>query len=328
MLIPQEILDRLGPENAIRRLQLERRVSKKMTACMQGGFSFRKYLTVNTFARIGITLSGLRKRGVRNILDVRVVENVVVLPGLPASFEGFRLLQLTDLHCDIHPELMESIRTKMEGVSHDAVVLTGDYHNEILRPFDSSLEAMRQFIPHLHPVRFAILGNHDRLAKALHFEKYGLPVLLNESRPIERTGENGIERLWICGVDDPHFYRSHDLKKAREGIPSGEITILLSHSPETHREASLLGYHLQLSGHTHGGQICLPGGIPILHNASGCRRELIAGPWREGAMLGYTSRGTGAAGVAARFFCPPEISVHTLRSKGSLLTPAQENMRT
>ena len=93
------------------------------------------------------------------------------------------------------------------------------------------------------------------------------------------------------------------------------MTILLSHSPETHREAAALGYDLQLSGHTHGGQICLPGGIPILHNAPGCRRELIAGPWREGSMLGYTSRGAGAAGVAARFFCPPEITIHTLRSR-------------
>jgi len=317
MPIPQEILDRLGTEKAARRLQLERRIAEKMATCAKGGSSVRSHLSLNTFARLGITLCGLRERGIRNVLDIRIVENEVILPGLPSSFEGFRLLQLTDLHCDIHPELMESIRKKMEGISHDAVVLTGDYHNEMLQPFDSSLEAMREFIPQLHPVRFAILGNHDHLAKVVFFEQCGLPVLLNEACPIWRTGSNGHERLWICGVDDPHLFKSHDLKKAREGIPDDEITILLSHSPETHREAAALGYHLHLSGHTHGGQICLPGGIPILHNAHGCRREMIAGPWSEGDMLGYTSRGTGAAGVAARFFCPPELTVHTLRSKDS-----------
>ena len=74
---------------------------------------------------------------------------------------------------------------------------------------------------------------------------------------------------------------------------------------------------LVLCGHTHGGQICLPGGIPLYRNAPGCRREHLAGSWREGAMIGYTSRGTGSAGVAARFCCPPEVTIHILREKKS-----------
>ena len=320
MSIPQQILERLGPEKAARRLNLERGIANRKATDAKKPFPIRRYLSINYLARLGIKLSGLTDRGVRNLLDIRVVENEVHLPELPTSFEGFRILQLTDLHCDIHPELMEAIGKKMETIPHDAVVLTGDYHNEILEPFDASLEAMRRLIPHLHPLRFAILGNHDHLAKAVHFEHYGLPVLLNEARPVERTGSKGPERIWFCGIDDPHYYKSHDLNKAKKGIPDGEVTILLSHSPETHREAAALGYHLHLSGHTHGGQIGLPGGIPILHNAHGCRREHISGPWKEGNMLGYTSRGTGAAGVAARFFCQPEMTAHTLRSKELTLT--------
>ena len=169
---------------------------------------------------------------------------------------------------------------------------------------------MLRLIPSLHPTRFAILGNHDFLEKVALLEEAGLPFLLNESTPIER----GSSRLWICGIDDPHFFRTHDLAAAHAGIPEGETSILLSHSPETYREASEFGYDLHLSGHTHGGQICAPGGIPIYRNAPGCRRKHLAGSWREGKMIGYTSRGTGSAGVAARFHCPPEITLHILHS--------------
>ena len=310
--IPQHILDRLGPKHAARRLELEEQLKTKQIGHGQGIFSIDRYLSVNKIVRVGLVLSGLSKRGAANIFRIDLVKNEIVLPDLPEAFEGFRILQLSDLHCDIHPELMAAIRTSMVGVAHDAVVLTGDYHNEIVKPINDSLEAMRQFIPNLHPLRFAILGNHDYLAKVALFEECGLPVLLNESLPIERTGINGMERIWICGVDDAHFFRTHDLVAAKAGIPSGEITILLSHTPETHREAAVLGYHVHLSGHTHGGQICLPGGISVVNNAPGCRREHIAGPWREGQMIGYTSRGTGAAGVPARFNCPPEMTLHTL----------------
>ena len=308
MSIPQHIINRLGPKHAAQRLELEDQLKSKQITHGQGIFSINRYLSVNKIIRLGLSLSGLSKRGAANIFEIELVENELVAPGLPEVFEGFRILQLSDLHCDIHPKLMGAIRTSMECVPHDAVVLTGDYHNEIVEPIDDSLEAMRNFIPHLHPVRFAILGNHDYLAKVTVFEECGLPVLLNESMPIERAGQ----RLWICGVDDAHFFRTHDLAAARAGIPEGEITILLSHTPETHREAAALGYHVHLSGHTHGGQVCLPGGVAILNNAPGCRREQIAGPWREGKMSGYTSRGTGSAGVAARFNCPPEMTLHTL----------------
>jgi predicted MPP superfamily phosphohydrolase len=318
MIIPRQILDRLGQGNAARRLAREHELHEKRLARENGGFSLRRFFTVNAVIGFVIRLSGLRKRGLRNALDLRIVEHEVFLPGLPTAFEGFRLLQLADLHCDLHPKIMEGVLTVMAQIPHDAVVLTGDYLNEILHPIEESLEAMRQFIPHLHPVRFAILGNHDYLEMVPRFEQWGLPVLLNESRAIERTvvrnGECKKERLWICGVDDAHAFHSHDLKAARAGIPGGEITILLSHTPETHREAAALGYHLHLNGHTHGGQICWPGGTPIYHNAPGCRGKLLAGSWREGSMLGYTSRGTGSAGVAARFFCPPEVTVHILRS--------------
>jgi predicted MPP superfamily phosphohydrolase len=308
--IPEEISKRLGMEKTTQRLELQEQLKKRKIAQGLGLFALERFFSVNAGISALISLCGMRERGLRNILDLRVEEHDVILPSLPAAFEGFRLMQLADLHCDLEVQMMERIREVMLTIPHDAVVLTGDYHNKVSKPFDRSLDEMLRLIPHLHPLRFATLGNHDFLEKVEPLEAAGLPFLLNESRAIERGGS----RLWICGIDDPHFFCTHDLEKARAGVPKGEISILLSHSPETYREAAPLGYDLHLSGHTHGGQICAPGGIPLYRNAPGCRREHLAGSWREGRMIGYTSRGTGSAGVAARFYCPPEITIHTLRS--------------
>lgn len=308
--IPDRIRERLGEERTLRRLHLQDRLVRRKVAQGLGPFALERFFSVNACVAAAVAACGLRERGLRNILDLQVVEHDVVMPGLPAPFEGFRLLQLADLHCDLDTRVMERIGERMASTPHDAVVLTGDYHNDVRAPFHRSLAEMLRFLPSLHPLRFAILGNHDFLEKVAPLEEAGLPFLLNESVAIERGGK----RLWICGVDDPHFFRTHDLKLARAAIPKQEPAILLSHSPETYREAAGLGYSLQLSGHTHGGQICAPGGFPIYRNAPGCRREHLAGSWHEGGMIGYTSRGSGSAGVAARFHCPPEITVHVLRS--------------
>ena len=308
--IPEDIRRRLGEKKTAQRLQLQDKLKKRKIAQGLGLFALERFLSVNACISGIISLCGMRGRGLRNIFDLRIEEHEVILPGLPPCFEGFRLMQLADLHCDLEVGIMDSIREVMSATPHDAIVLTGDYHNKVSKPFDRSLEEMTRLVAHLHSVRFAIPGNHDFLEMVAPLEDAGLPFLLNEALPIERDGT----RIWICGVDDPHFFLTHDLAKARQGIPAGEITILLSHSPETYREAATHGYHLHLSGHTHGGQICAPGGIPLYRNAPGCRREHLAGSWREGKMIGYTSRGTGSAGVAARFHCPPEITVHILRS--------------
>jgi len=308
--IPERIRDRLGEKRTERRLFLQEQLVRKKLAQGLGPFAFERFFSVNACISATISALGLSKRGLLNALDLRIEEHEVVIPNLPASFEGFRVLQLADLHCDLDPRIMERITEGIVSTPHDAVVLTGDYHNDIRKPFDRSIAEMLKLIPTLHPIRFAVLGNHDFLEKVAPLEEAGLPILLNESASIEREGK----RLWICGIDDPYFFRTHDLSKPRLAIPAGEPSIFLSHSPETYREASVLGYDLHLSGHTHGGQVCAPGGFPLYRNAPGCRREHLAGSWSEGRMIGYTSRGTGSAGVAARFHCPPEITVHILTS--------------
>jgi uncharacterized protein len=118
-------------------------------------------------------------------------------------------------------------------------------------------------------------------------------------------------RSILAGVDDAHFYRADNIEKAAADIPHGCVSVLLSHTPEIYRQAAHAGFGLMLSGHTHGGQICLPGGVPILLEAD-LPRAFGAGAWRHAGMAGYTSVGAGSSVVPVRFNNRPEITLHQL----------------
>ncbi|MBV8738507.1 MAG: metallophosphoesterase, partial [Alphaproteobacteria bacterium] len=120
------------------------------------------------------------------------------------------------------------------------------------------------------------------------------------------------QRVYLAGIDDAHFYRMDNIEKAVSQIPHDAFSILLSHTPEIYRQAAHADFDLLLSGHTHGGQICLPGAIPLTLD-SVLPRRMGAGSWRYGRMVGYTSVGVGSSIVAARINCPPEITLHELR---------------
>ena len=138
-------------------------------------------------------------------------------------------------------------------------------------------------------------------------ERSGVRLLLNEVETIERSGA----RIHLAGVDDAHYYRVDNIERAASGIPADGFSILLSHTPEIYRQAAHAGFDLMLSGHTHGGQICLPGGFPIKLNAR-LPRRMGKGTWTYESMHGYTSTGVGTSIVTARFNCPPEITLHRL----------------
>jgi hypothetical protein len=248
-------------------------------------------------------------RGYRNFRDIRVVEHSIYHPRLPVGLDGLRLLQLSDLHLDLDPGLADVIASRIAGLEYDLVVVTGDFRNTTHADHGPSVTHTRRLLGAFKAPAFGILGNHDFVEIVPPLERDGLRFLLNETTVIERGGA----ALHLGGVDNAHFYKTHDLARVCDVIPDRAFSVLLCHSPEAYVEAASHGFDVMLCGHTHGGQICLPGGYALI-KVCDVPRRLLAGAWTYRGMAGYTSVGTGACGVPLRFFCPPEVTLHTLRA--------------
>jgi predicted MPP superfamily phosphohydrolase len=252
--------------------------------------------------------TGLYWRGRGNTLNFRITHNRVELPHLPAAFDGFTLLHLSDLHTDMYPPAIEALAAQLNSLRYDAAALTGDYRAWTFGEIGDSMDGMRLLCDQLQGPVYGVLGNHDTIRMVPELEAMGVQMLLNESVAIQRTGET----IHLAGIDDAHYYRVDNIEKAAQGIPLGAVAILLSHTPEIYRQAAHAGFDLLFCGHTHGGQICLPGGFPLTLDAR-CPRRLGSGAWRHVRMQGYTSAGAGTSIVEVRINCPPEITLHTLR---------------
>ncbi|MFL6650584.1 MAG: metallophosphoesterase [Sulfurifustaceae bacterium] len=259
--------------------------------------------------RAGLRLAGLYARARRNARALTVRENVVALVGLPRVFDGFTLLQISDPHLDLGPDIPDILVECLAPLAYDACVLTGDYRARTFGPLEPTLAAMARVRPHLEAPVYAVLGNHDSIRLVPEIERLGIRVLLNEAVTLERDGYS----LYLAGIEDAHHYRMHDFEKAARGIPANAPALLLSHTPEVYREAERAGFRFMLSGHTHGGQICLPGGFPLIIDAD-CPRRFARGAWRYRDLIGYTSVGSGTSIADVRLNCPPEVTLHRLRT--------------
>jgi hypothetical protein len=174
--------------------------------------------------------------------------------------------------------------------------LTGDFRGKAFGPFDETLREIARLRSQLGEAVYGVLGNHDSLRMLPPLEAIGIRMLVNESETIVR----GNQRIHLAGVDDANYYAAANLEKAAAGIPSGEFSILLSHTPEIYKQAEYAEFQLCLTGHTHGGQICLPGSVPITLSCD-LPRRLGAGPWSYKSITGYTSRGVGSSVIPVRF---------------------------
>ena len=206
-------------------------------------FDIENLALSHVLIRALLMATGLYWRGISNAAKVGIRHNSIGSPNLPEAFDGFTIVQLSDLHVEMSEAAMERVIDLLGEAHYDICVLTGDYRGRTYGPYDTTL----------------------------------------------------------AGMDN--------IEKAAVAIPHDEFSILISHTPEVYRQAARADFNLLLSGHTHGGQICLPGGIPIKLD-SVLPRSMGSGLWKYHDMLGYTSLGAGSSVVPVRFNCPPEITLH------------------
>ena len=275
--------------------------------------------------------AGLLPALTRFSLDIRRTEIDLAFADLPAAFDGYRILQISDPHFDALDGIAEAIRARVAGLPVDLCVFTGDYRGvengsfrqrSILAPMAKIVEEVAAGDGSL-----AVLGNHDthEMVEPLE-EVVGVRVLTNEQVEVARDGQT----ITLLGFDDPYrFYSASSRRFAaalsdqfgasqlgtseQESGRTNPFRIMLVHTPDLAEEAARLGCALYLCGHTHGGQICLPGGRPIVQHLHRETR-LGRGLWRRRQMVGYTSLGAGVAGsLPIRLFAPGEITLFRLR---------------
>jgi predicted MPP superfamily phosphohydrolase len=289
------------------RMETENRKSRRYGG--KGRHHWYALLFLMKSLEILLKLTRQYERGVRNAWDVAVRGVEVALARLPPAFDGFTVLHLSDLHLDGMPGLEQTVLERVGAREFDLCVLTGDYRTELHGPIRPTMDRLRPLVSGLrsrHGV-LAVLGNHDDCHMVEPMEAMGIRVLVNESVRLAR-GEHVVQ---VVGTDDVHYYFTdqavHALERARDAF-----TLALVHSAELFDVAADLGVDLYLCGHTHAGQVCLPGGRPVLtHLSRG--RHLYRGLWRHRHMVGITNAGVGTSGVPVRFNTRGEILVLTLR---------------
>ncbi len=257
-----------------------------------------------------LKLTGLYNKGVANAKDIRVKKITLSFEDLPPAFHGFKILHISDLHIDAIEGMADILVEKIKPLRFDLCVITGDFRRDTTGGFRHILPAMKKLLSSMQPSCgvLAVTGNHDTFRMVDVLEPEGMRFLVNETVRIEKEGQF----LRITGVDDTYYFYTDMALHALEEGGSG-FSIALSHTSELSDVAADNGYRLYLCGHTHGGQICLPGGIPVISHQKG-KRERVNGLWKQNGMTGYTSPGAGVSGIPLRFNCPPEITLFELSS--------------
>jgi hypothetical protein len=298
---------RLGRLHARQRLGIEADHEAQVFGQGLNFFHIENWYSVHSVIRTTLKLCGLYWRGRRNAEHIVLNRNDIRCDRLPALFDGFTVLHISDTHVDMNQRAMLRLAELVSGLQYDMCVLTGDFRGKTFGSYDAALKGMERLVVHLKQPVFGVLGNHDTIQMLPGLEAMGIRMLQNECEIIKRDEQS----IYLAGIDDAHYFRVDNIEKAASQIPDGAFAVLLSHTPEIYRQAAHAGFDLLLSGHTHGGQICLPGSIPITLD-SVLPRRMGAGSWHYGNMLGYTSVGAGSSVVAVRYNCPPEITLHRL----------------
>ena len=280
---------------------------------------FLKLLKVGAIDLALLTMGG----GVYSLLIeprlVRVESVNLKLRRLTPGFSGIRMVQVSDIHMGgwMNAERLQNVGELVVDQKPDLLLFTGDFL--IGRAYDDGTEqAVRDLITVLTPLTalipsYAILGNHDYWTnpKAVRSMLHSCNILDLTNKIFTLT--RGVEKLHICGVDDV-WEGNVRLENVLAQIGDDGAAILMAHEPDYADVSAPTGrFDLQVSGHSHGGQVVLPFlGPPILPHLG---RKYPSGLYQVGEMYQYTNRGVGMGRIPIRFNCPPEITLFTLHSE-------------
>ena len=241
----------------------------------------------------------------------RLTRQVVPIPNLPAAFDGTTVAYLSDIHHGpfVPRAYVRAVVAMTNSLKPDLVLLGGDYShhgNRFVAPVHADLAGLRGRLG-----RYAVLGNHDKwdgLEDSIAgLEAAGIPLLRNSGAWVER----GSSRLRIAGVGDLWTDRVAVAPAIGAEVTDRDAVILLSHNPDVAEHCDDPRVGLMISGHTHGGQVVVPGyGAPIVPSAFG--QKYLQGLIQAPRCRVFVSRGVGTVTPPARLFCRPEVAWLTL----------------
>jgi uncharacterized protein len=251
----------------------------------------------------------------------RIVRQEVALRRWPEAMDGFSIALLSDFHYDDHfsSHPLKAAIGMVNDLHPDLIVLAGDFVSLPLLGGGDDRAAAQAAVPCAALLRqmraphglWAVIGNHDFFTDPEvvtgALREQGITVLGNRSTAIETKAG----RFWLGGVNDV-FSGTADVKAAFQQRAEGEPAVLLAHEPDFADYVVRHDVDLQLSGHSHGGQVRLPFLGPLYLPALG--RKYVSGLYRVGELAVYTNPGLGTVGLPVRWNCPPEITFLTLRS--------------
>lgn len=246
-----------------------------------------------------------------------VTDEKLTFNRLPKSFDGFRIVLFSDLHLGFFctPKYLDSLKSLINSLTPDAICFAGDFTDK--RTIINRLKEVSPILQEFEAPygKYAVLGNHDCLSGKFDItnalEAGGFQVLTNKGIVIEKNNE----KIYICGLDDA-IEGNAAPDEALSFAEADVFTIMMIHEPDFADQISRNKVDLQISGHSHGGQVCLPLIGPLRTTYMG--KKYLHGLYNVSEMQLYTTRGVGTTILPIRFFCPPEVVLLELVSAKSI----------
>ncbi|WP_256760582.1 metallophosphoesterase [Cohnella sp. WQ 127256] len=273
---------------------------------------FLKRSTQFTLGLLGVaSLSGAYARWIEPYW-IEVNRISIKLANLPSSFHNFQIVHFSDLHLGFNskPEQLSELVEQIQQIKPDLICFTGDLLDHSTAYISEAVDLFAQLkAPY---GQYAVLGNHDafgnRRAVTQGLSQAGFHVLHNEHIVLKKSSH----KIYVAGVDDP-WVGKPDIDRALLHIPEDACTLLLAHEPDYADQYGRLPVDLQLSGHSHGGQVQIPFIGPLYTPPHGSKYTNGLYQIPNSRLQVYTTRGIGMTRLPIRFNCRPELTVITLK---------------